>query len=614
MGQSAHKRYDVSTREDETFERKFVEAWDTRPLFANLAENFSLPPLDPQQVAEIDRIKAVILGHAANVWPDGRAELELIGSTRLGTGIVKRGGERSDRDYSLTLCGGTSDREWELFSQRLSADDRLYNVRLGSKSIAFVDTLLNIPWDLVPTEGAFTYNMVPYPTLAGTNDRRQQLLQREDFYEQYPGARNATKVLKRLFFHLKGHVIEGIVYYEGRQMIAAAPEDAQGLRIFKKVFNCFVLYPGGDDEGALRALRNDSGQQGQQERQELDRDLLRASDVARRLNDIIFDVPDRCDFPFWIKKVLFCIVGFVIGIVVSLVFYILFEKLFQQFDFSHHECSDSSCLCNDCEHSVWKEWKHNGGQSPQCMVLSMVVDRCLIRSFTRHLRCVVFAVLFAVATLLWRRGPAKSQKWLLRTIAFAVLFCLLSALTDLSETPLVRLSCLCLGIADTCRLSTVGWITFLHSRAVTTSWEVLCRCAMDVCLLTAFALQVATVFSYSYGQDAFFLQHHLYNLCCLVLETLVAAWAYCICVGDHARQHSRQIVVVQCLWCWVVGWHLYYGFYQKGSFSQFRFGANLGKTFLLVLRYCSSLHFVSQTIEQKDNVGWRLVAIRAHAE
>jgi len=116
-------------------------------------------------------------------------------------------------------------------------------------------------------------------------------------------------------------------------------------------------------------------------------------------------------------------------------------------------------------------------------------------------------------------------------------------------------------------------------------------------------------------EDLIFQQHHFFNAVCIVANTLLAMLCFLALSADRrkkegklqVRKHSELMkpialcnLLLQLLWCSLVGAHLYMGIVQPGSFSQWSFLANILKTsagllhFVLLLRFADAFAAVGR--------------------
>ncbi|CAK0852583.1 unnamed protein product [Prorocentrum cordatum] len=142
------RRHDCQSSDsdcDEKFVARVIHAWGNRARFIKLADDIS----QTVEIAGVREVELQIENVARQVW-DGTPTLDLIGSSRRGTNILKEHGEQSDMDYSLsTGLGWVTDEEWRDFYNRLREQFASCHVERGSKAIR-IHKLIEIDWKSCP--------------------------------------------------------------------------------------------------------------------------------------------------------------------------------------------------------------------------------------------------------------------------------------------------------------------------------------------------------------------------------------------------------------------------------------------------------------------------------
>ena len=373
---------------DAAFFDSVVDAWGVETKFKRLVETITPACADPDVVKAIED---VILEAAYCVWDLERSvELELIGSCRTGTDILKRDGQ-SDRDYSLDVPGMTRE-EWKIFCHT-HLRGHYPDLSVGEKAVRFDDARLHQSCEITSANGNYSYQKVTFPTLEGADDTSTRNQNRVRFYENYPGAKGTVKVLKRLLPNMKGNTIEALVCCRGKQILENVPnpyyatQDRFGEKLFKQMILLFrnSIVSFGDSNSPLKLLEKDARKFNYvavmdqiKEAREIAEHIYR--EVSQHAED---REPLRRGFALYrvLSKdpvQLVCAVFGAIGI--ALFFYQFVQERAASFPIQsllRGECPDESCFCSDCR-DAWYSCKPTPDLNCKLPFISWTLNRCRI--------------------------------------------------------------------------------------------------------------------------------------------------------------------------------------------------------------------------------------------
>ncbi|CAE7207639.1 unnamed protein product [Symbiodinium sp. CCMP2592] len=445
---------------------------------------------------------------------------------------------------------------------------------------------------------------------AAPSDRAQVESFLWHFFREQPGAKGArstARVLKRMLSAIPGFILELLLLFLDSQDQRILDEDPTGLKLFQRAMQAFKLYQLRDETNPLILLLKDA-QSGKDRHTELKEAFSAASQAVQA-----FYNKECCCVPRSVWELIMCIVQIALFTILSLVFCILFWFADKERQFSQQDCQTDSCLCNDCNQQAWRRWRLEG-QGSACHFGYVAMERCWIRFVVRVWR---LGMVLLVMGWCCSRGSRRSRDALHVLVLLASMCHFLSHSSDLWPNPRVWMSCLFLDLADTLRLvaSLLVVVRCLKDPLGPSQWDLsesfsptvaAVAAAMVFWLLAWLARWLCTSITF---EDLMFQQHHFFNAVCIVANTLLATLCFLALSADRrkkegklqVRKHTELMkpialcnLLLQLLWCSLVGAHLYMGIVQPGSFSQWSFLANILKTsagllhFVLLLRFADA--------------------------
>eukprot|EP00434_Breviolum_minutum_P014107 symbB.v1.2.012438.t1/scaffold860.1/size157271/7 len=371
---------------DAAFFDSVVDAWGVETQFKRLVETITPACADPDVVKGIED---VIREAAGCVWDLERSvELELIGSCRTGTDILKRDGQ-SDRDYSLDVSGMTKE-EWKIFCHT-HLRGHYPDLSVGEKAVRFDDARLHQSCEITSVNGNYSYEKVTFPTLEGADDTSIRNQNRWKFHEDYPGAKGTVKVLKRLLPNMKGNTIEALVCCKGKQILQNdtnhATQDRFGEKLFQQMILLFrnSLVSFGDSNSPLKLLEMDARKFNYVAVMD---QIKEAREVAEHIYSEVSQHAEECGplrRGFALYRVLskdpvelVCAVFGAIGI--ALFFYQFVQERAASIPIQslrRGECPDESCFCSDCR-DTWNSCKPTPDLNCKLPWISWTLNRCRI--------------------------------------------------------------------------------------------------------------------------------------------------------------------------------------------------------------------------------------------
>ena len=200
------------------------------------------------------------------------------------------------------------------------------------------------------------------------------------------------------------------------------------------------------------------------------------------------------------------------------------------------------------------------------------------------------------------RGSRRSEA--LHVLVLLASMChFLSHSSDLWPNPRVWMSCLfSWDLADTLRLvaSLLVVVRCFKDPLGPSQWDLsehfsptvaAVAAAMAFWLLAWLARWLCTSITF---EVLMFQQHHFFNAVCIVANTILALLCFVTLSAENRQKHGKlqmhkhselilrpialRNLLLQLLWCSLVGAHLCMGIVQPGSFSQWSFLANILKT------------------------------------
>ena len=239
---------------DLDFFTDLVMSYDIKEEFQVIASKIKADELPTDYVRYI---QAELSSVASKVWPDLSFTLKLTGSSQLGTGIKTASGnpwDQSDFDYCLNTSRGITPAEWQRFAAELHRSHCFYEdpegLR-GSKAIRLRDRMYHRRWEVVPADCHFTYNNVRL----GSTPRLVLDEDWQKFFSAAPGARRATRVLKRMLPDVAGCDVTALVVRQGKK--GSYSTDTSGWDLFKDVLLQFLHYPDLPQDSALQGVVRD---------------------------------------------------------------------------------------------------------------------------------------------------------------------------------------------------------------------------------------------------------------------------------------------------------------------------------------------------------------------
>ncbi|CAE7731715.1 unnamed protein product [Symbiodinium sp. CCMP2456] len=432
------------------------------------------------------------------------------------------------------------------------------------------------------------------------------------FFREQPGAKGArstARVLKRMLSAIPGFILELLLLFLDSQDQRILDEDPTGLKLFQRAMEAFKLYQLNYETNPLILLLKDAAQSGKDRHRELKEAFSAASQSVQA-----FYNKECCCVPRPVWQLIVRIVQTALFTILSLVFCILFWFADKERQFSQQNCQTDSCLCNDCNQQAWRRWWQEG-QGSACHFGYLAMERCWIRFVVRIWRLSM--VLLVMGCVLFGRVSRRSDA--LHVLVLLASMChFLSHSSDLWPNPRVWMSCLFLDLADTLRLvaSLLVVVRCLKDPLGPSQWDLsenfsptvaAVAAAMVFWLLAWLARWLCTSITF---EDLIFQQHHFFNAVCIVANTLLALLCFVALSAEHRRKHEKlqgrkhsELILrpialcnllLQLLWCSLVGAHLCMGILQPGSFSQWSFLANILKTnagllhFVLLLRFADA--------------------------
>ena len=404
---------------DAAFLDSVVDAWGVETKFKHLVETITPVCADPDVVKAIED---VIKEAADAVWDLERSvELELIGSCRTGTDILKRDGQ-SDRDYSLNVSEMTEE-EWKTFCHTHLR--RHYpDLSVGEKAVRFYDARLHQSCEITPVHGNYSHDKVTFPTLEGADDTSIRNQNRWKFYEDYPGAKGTVKVLKRLLPDMKGNTIEALVGCKGKQILQNdanyATQDRFGEKLFKQIVLLFQnsKVSCGDSNSPLKLLKEDARKFNNVA---VPNQIEEAIEIAEHIYSEVSQHAEECGplrrglrfalYRFLSKDPVALVCAVFGAICFALCFYQFVQKSAASIprqSLRRGECPDESCFCSDCR-DTWYSCKRTPDLDCKLPGISWTLNRCSITRCLTMFFIVMFSYTGGSAVVALVDGGRKHQ-------------------------------------------------------------------------------------------------------------------------------------------------------------------------------------------------------------
>lgn len=419
---------------DHEFIARCVHAWGISQRFDGLVTSITPDPIaeDTEHAVldDVRRIARMVFDEAPLV------RLELIGSVSHGTDILKADGQQSDRDYSFGRS--VTPEEWQVFCCLLAAAPGFRRVAKGDKAIQFRHVASgNVCWELVPADGLFTFDMVEFPSLFGTTSRSRWRAILRSFFAAHPGARKATRVLKRLLPEFRGYILEGLVYRQVQTRLRRGEVVGHtGMLICEDIALMLFSYPHQRDS-ALSMLMKDARQVATRA-ESLEGSIASAKSKIKLIFDATSTMrPPACDANA-------CqIIVFQAALILCLVFFLVLVALphIQKWDafkapqpWKTLECRDNSCFCVDCF----------GGRDPtksyECELWwGLTTDRCTLALIINavSIGCFGMVLFYAYSAVQWAHSREHACKPMLWVVLLSCIFNSLRMMT-VFDIPLLQ--------------------------------------------------------------------------------------------------------------------------------------------------------------------------------
>ena len=343
------------------------------------------------------------------MWKPEDISLTLMGSCWTGTNILKQAGQ-SDRDYAIEVGQARlSPEEWQLFYNLLQRDSRFQEVTLGSKAIKFCDPKLRLEWELVPVRGHFSFELVTFPMLDGAMSTAARNSLRLQFFETYPGARNAVRVLKRLCPGLNGNMVEALATRQGKDLLqqdaSIAEADGSGVILFQHLICLFDGHQWSPPHpnSPIQVLLRDAAKYGREQSvKEALKEVNKIAGVIRaRTKSYHLEEPFVCMTLIGAVRCM-AVMGaavafFVTQIVHGIDMVIELPRAFadQAMNPRADDCPDSSCLCSDLRDS-WLTC--TSLENFDCEMLGFRLNRCTVTFIATSVNLVSHALIFILTS------------------------------------------------------------------------------------------------------------------------------------------------------------------------------------------------------------------------
>lgn len=507
---------------------------------------------------------------AATVWSG--FTLDLIGSTRVGTAIRKAHGDQSDRDYVLQTRSRVTAQEWKEFARALAKDQRFREVSEGKKAMKLRDAKLQLEWEVVPARGHFSFELVTFPSVDGATSTEERNRSRLEYFERYPGAKNAVKVLKRLCPQLKGNMVEALAFRQGKDLLrndsSFAENDGSGFFLFQQLITLFDSYPWDPyPNSPLAILRRDAAKY---DKEDIQGSLDSAAQIAKHLRKRTTEQREQVTNSWQFMACLMGLGGIMVAFVLTLLVHralwlALLPKAFevQALQPQKYVCPDNSCLCSDLRDSSYVCLSWGNFSSFDCALAGVSLNRCRITFLAAAgnlcAHCWILQRAVRVARLSKHADVLAASLCACSTSVLAILFHLrflgLGDYIVISRLAGNMQHALCMAMSAVVLMSV--WEAEDKDPRLTQFRS--CGCVFFWAFLpTVLTVEIATAMCMVFWQGAdkteFISQNHVFYTLSLVFQ-LLCAWGTWSFARSMLKAKAGMALCVQICWLLVDFWY-----------------------------------------------------------